>query len=254
MAVLAMMIYMAVFIVFGALNGLISTSAQVPAIQLANQPIQTITPIDHPKIILPLGIRIASYGLQLLQQLLAAPFTVGFCIFFLKIAHRSGAKTTDIFKGFSLFWKAVGACFLVLLLMFFWGLLFMLPAMLFLIWKKIDVFHGAHPNSPIFVLLCIAGIILLIVKMLSYAMTFFVIADDPTVGPLQAIRKSTTMMSGRKWKYICLQLRFIGWGILSLLTCGIGFFWLVPYLQTATAHFYLDVKDRASTPTVQATL
>ena len=79
-------------------------------------------------------------------------------------------------------------------------------------------------------------------------MTFFVLADDPTIGPLQAIKKSTVMMSGKKWKYICLQLRFIGWGILSVLTCDIGFLWLIPYITTAKAHFYLDVKDRASLP------
>lgn len=245
MAVLAMIIYLAVFIVFGVLNGLISASAQVPAIQTAHQTIATSAP---PKIILPLGIRIASYGLQLLQQLLAAPFAVGLCIFFLKIAHRSGAKATDIFKGFSLFWKAVGAYFLVMFLMLFWALLFMLPAIAFLIWKKIDLFHGQHPDFPIFVLLCIAGSILLMVKMISYAMTYFVIADDPTIGPIQAIKKSTVMMTGKKWKFICLQLRFIGWWFLSLLTCGIGFLWLVPYIQTATAHFYLDVKDRAALP------
>ena len=228
--------------------------AQMAAITAAQQNHQTLAHIIPPKIILPQGTRIASFGLQFLQFLLAGPFGVGGCFFFLNIANRSEAKVTDIFKGFTLFWKAVGAYFFVMLLMLFWGLLFLLPSIAFLIWNKIDVFHAQYPDSPVFVLLCIAAIILLMIKMLSYAMTFFVLADDQTVGPLQAIRKSTAMMSCRKWKYFCLQLRFIGWFLLSLLTCNIGLLWLIPYITTAKAHFYLDVKDRASTPTVKATL
>lgn len=39
-----------------------------------------------------------------------------------------------------------------------------------------------------------------------------------------------------------LHLTFIGWFLLSILTLGIGFFWLGPYVQSAQAHFYEDVK------------
>lgn len=261
MAVLTMILYsILTFVIGGAQMGLEhparvhAQQAQIAAMAAAQQHHQTITlskiitQILYPKLDLPLGTRIASDGLQFLQYLLAGPFAVGLCFFLLNIAHRSEAKITDIFKGFSLFWKAVGAYFLLLLIMFFWALLFMLPAIGFLIWKKIDIFHEQYPNSPVFVLLCIAAIILLMIQWLSYTMTFFVLADDPTTGPLQAIRKSTAMMSCRKWKYICLQLRFLGWWFLSLFTCNIGLLWLIPYIKTAEAHFYLDVKDRAALP------
>ena len=257
MAVLVMIIFFVpTLLIVGALLGLQlpaivhDIQTQVAATEAAQQNHQTIAHLAPPQLILPLGTRIVSYGLQFLQYLIAAPFAVGLCFFFLKIAKHSETKISDIFHGFTLFWKAVGAYFLVLLLMLFWGLLFMLPAIAFLIWNKIDVFQGEHTDSPVFVLLFIAAIILMIVKMLSYAMTFFVLADDPSVGPLQAIRKSTAMMAGRKWKYIALQLRFIGWGILSLLTCYIGLLWLIPYMTTAQTHFYLDVKDRAALPKV----
>ena len=51
------------------------------------------------------------------------------------------------------------------------------------------------------------------------------------------------MMEGRRFDLFYLHLSFIGWWLLSILTLGIGFFWLVPYVQTAQAAFYDDVRQ-----------
>jgi uncharacterized membrane protein len=87
-------------------------------------------------------------------------------------------------------------------------------------------------------LLIIPGII----AALSYSMTFYIIADDETMDAMEAIDKSKAMMDGYKWKYFCLALRFVGWALLCILTLGIGFFWLMPYMQVTNAKFYEDVK------------
>ena len=50
------------------------------------------------------------------------------------------------------------------------------------------------------------------------------------------------MMEGHKMQFFLLQLSFIGWALLCLLTLGIGFFFLQPYMSVATASFYLDLK------------
>ena len=46
--------------------------------------------------------------------------------------------------------------------------------------------------------------------------------------------------------YITIQLKFllsfIGWFFLCLLTVGLGFLLLIPYMSTAMAHFYEDLK------------
>ncbi len=76
--------------------------------------------------------------------------------------------------------------------------------------------------------------------VLRYYWTFWIIADDPEVGPVMAIRRSVQLMRGRIWKFICFQLRFVGWGLLAILTCGLGFLFLVPYVGVATALWYRD--------------
>lgn len=87
-------------------------------------------------------------------------------------------------------------------------------------------------------LLIIPGII----AAFSYAMVFFIIADDSSIGVSEALKKSKVMMKGYKWKYFCLSWRFLGWAILSVLSCGIGFLWLFPYMQISFAKFYEDLK------------
>ena len=87
-------------------------------------------------------------------------------------------------------------------------------------------------------LLIIPGII----AALSYSMTFYILADDNSIGAMDAIKKSKKMMDGYKWKYFCLGLRLLGWALLCVLTLGIGFLWLIPYAQVSVAKFYDDVK------------
>lgn len=82
-----------------------------------------------------------------------------------------------------------------------------------------------------------------IIKCIAYSQTLFILASDDTIHPSAAIRKSQNMMRGNKMKYLLLNLRFIGWGLLAVLTLGIGFFWLLPYMATAMAGFYNDLKD-----------
>lgn len=74
-------------------------------------------------------------------------------------------------------------------------------------------------------------------------MTLFIIADEPDISANEAIKKSEAMMKGYKWNYFLLELSFIGWALLAIFTCGIGYLWLTPYMQTTTLHFYLKVKE-----------
>ena len=51
------------------------------------------------------------------------------------------------------------------------------------------------------------------------------------------------MMSGQKWELFVLDLTFIGWVLLSILTAGLGMLFVEPYMSTARAIFYKDLKD-----------
>lgn len=88
-------------------------------------------------------------------------------------------------------------------------------------------------------LLIIPGII----KAFAYAMTPFILVDEPELSASEAIARSEQMMKGHKFDLFYLYLSFIGWFFLSILTIGIGFLWLYPYTETAVAAFYQSLKE-----------
>lgn len=142
--------------------------------------------------------------------LTAGPFMIGFAFLFLNIARGRDREVGQIFEGFKNFGTALGAYILVGLFTFLWSLLLIIPG---------------------------------IIATFSYAMTYFILSDNPRLGPQEAISLSKEMMRGYKWQYFCLQFRFLGWILLSLfLTFGIGMLWVAPYMQTANAHFYEMVR------------
>ena len=82
-----------------------------------------------------------------------------------------------------------------------------------------------------------------IIAAYSYSMTFYILAEDKSISALDAIRKSKEIMKGNKWKLLCLSFRFFGWMLLAILTLGIGFIWLIPYMSVSFATFYDDIKN-----------
>ena len=60
---------------------------------------------------------------------------------------------------------------------------------------------------------------------------------------MDTLRLSRRMMEGHKMQLFKLQLSFIGWILLNVLTLGIGMLWLMPYMMTTLAAFYQDVRN-----------
>ena len=81
-----------------------------------------------------------------------------------------------------------------------------------------------------------------IIKSYSYAMTPYILIDRPELSATDAVKESEKMMNGHKMDLFILDLSFIGWILLSMLTCGILLLYVEPYMQAARAAFYLELK------------
>jgi len=90
-------------------------------------------------------------------------------------------------------------------------------------------------------LLIIPGIIM----AYAYSMAIYISNDNPELSAMDAIKKSKELMRGHKWDLFVLDLSFIGWILLAMLTCGFGLVFLVPYIETAHAEFYRELTDNA---------
>lgn len=81
-----------------------------------------------------------------------------------------------------------------------------------------------------------------IIAIYRYALTPYILAENPDMPVMEAIELSKKMMVGNKMRLFGLQLSFIGWMFLATLSFGIGFLWLSPYMAAAKASFYENVK------------
>ena len=118
-----------------------------------------------------------------------------------------------LFAGFNDFGRIVGTKLLKAIYTFLWSLLLVIPG---------------------------------IVKMYSYAMTDYILRDEPQLANNAAIEKSMSMMDGNKMKLFMLDLSFIGWAILCMFTLGIGYLFLQPYVEASHVAFYEDLKAQAA--------
>lgn len=121
--------------------------------------------------------------------LVALPMMYGYSIVMLSVMRGGEMNIGGLFDGFNDFGRIVGTKLLQAIYTFLWTLLLVIPG---------------------------------IIKNYSYAMTDFILKDQPELANNAAIEKSMAMMDGNKMKLFLLDLSFIGWAILCLFTFGIG--------------------------------
>lgn len=91
----------------------------------------------------------------------------------------------------------------------------------------------------------LAGMVIAYIKALSYSMTPYILTDNPMIGYSRALKLSIAMTAGHKWRMFVLYLSFIGWSLLAVLTFGIGFLFLAPYIHATEAQLYVRLRDIA---------
>jgi len=81
-----------------------------------------------------------------------------------------------------------------------------------------------------------------IIKAFAYSQAFYLLAEDPSLTPTEALKKSQELMRGHKMRLLWLNITFIGWFLLGMLAFGVGLVFVLPYYQTTLAYFYLDIR------------
>ena len=89
-----------------------------------------------------------------------------------------------------------------------------------------------------FILLIVPGIIL----ALMYSQVFYILADDPDIGAIEAFNKSEKMMRGHKWQLFMLNLEYALYIFAGVFTLFIWWAWLIPRYSVAMAGFYEELK------------
>lgn len=188
--------------------------------------------------IVMMGIQIIPYIGGLVQLLIEGPMMVGLAIFTLAISRKQKAEISQIFDGFKKFGYAFASYLLVTIFVFLWCI----PAVIFLVPFIIFTDVPSGYQIALLVVCVFISSIPVIMAIYSYSQTYYILAAEQSIGPFDAIKKSKQIMNGNRWKFFCLGLRFIGWSLLCILTLGIGYLWLMPYMTVSYARFYDDIN------------
>ena len=163
------------------------------------------------KVASKLGIEVLSYSLDLIALLLGGVISVGLCRFLLDMATKRREPRFDtLFSSFNIYLKTLGLNILITLAVLAGTLLFIVPG---------------------------------IIVSLMFSQAFYILSEDPSKSITQCINESVNLMSGHKWELFYLNLTFIGWWLLSLVTLGIAALWVAPYQKLTEANFYLYLNN-----------
>ena len=196
------------------------------------------------------------------------PLAVGCSNFFLRNTSEK-ASFNAVGLGFRDWKRVVWSMFLRDIFLFLWWLpalvAFLAPALTLspllvrdphAVERRIADHHaGWFDCFPlVFFGLLFAGALLVIpviVKTYSYRLVPYLLADNPALSGRAAIDRSRELMHGNKGHAFLLDLSFIGWILLSLLTCGILLvFYVNPYIQCANAELYRALVPAPDRPPV----
>ena len=159
--------------------------------------------------------RYTAFTGNVISLFVTGAFSFGYVVFFLTFMRGGQPRLGQMFDGFKIYGKTLGAHLLMSLFILLWTLLFIIPGM---------------------------------IAAYAYSQTFYIIADNPSIRVREAIKRSKEMMKGHKWRLFCMGLWFFLLSILCVFTLFIGFLWLVPYMQASYAKFYEDLQPPLNAP------
>lgn len=168
-------------------------------------------------------------------------FSSGNAYFYLKAACGQPLAVSDIFMGFRYFQdKALKIQLWISLLHYIAMIPFIVVS--FLVTQNGGLAYTS--SAPLFLAYTVTFLLFEIVSVilrLLYAQTYFLMHDFPQYTERQLLSISRQMMKGQKGRLFYLFVSFLPLFLLSLLSCGIALLWIVPYMNTTMAGFYLDL-------------
>ena len=148
----------------------------------------------------------------LLGAVVVMPMTISLIRIYLAVVNEDKKpQIADAFGGYDDAWSAIKVSLLVTAFTYLWSLLFIVPG---------------------------------IIKYCSYSQAYYILAENKGMSAIEAINRSKAMMEGHKMDFFILGLSFIGWGIVGLITLGVAYIWIMPYMQATYTNFYNSIKPK----------
>ncbi len=152
-------------------------------------------------------------------MLLAPPLMMGILMLFMGATRGIKPDLEDMFRGFNMFGQSVLLFLATGLFVFLWSLLFVIPG---------------------------------IIKAISYMFAPYILAENPDMPVMEAIKASKEMTRGHKGELFVMYLSFIPWFLLCGVTFGFAAIYVGPYVMATYTNAYNRIKYYSSLPPMGA--
>ena len=215
----------------------------------------------------------SSAALNLVLWIYQLVMSFGLTLYCLRLYRGDPCGPPELFYGFSMPGRVVGAQLLVTLIAVACAIALAIPLTVAMV-----AFIIFLPETPAIILAAVlwtAYIAVLVAVMLSYALTTCALADQPGLGAMGAIQYGKNLIRGHRGEYFVLILSFLGWALLCSLLSGVftaavvylelpvpawasgiisvvlllpNYLWLTPYVNTTIAGFYTALQGQGFRP------
>ncbi|MBQ9991992.1 MAG: DUF975 family protein [Firmicutes bacterium] len=182
----------------------------------------------------------ASFICSTAASLLGIP--LGFAIYHCGLVVARGGKggLEELFYAFKrgLAWKSIGLSLLIGLFTFLWSIIGLVLGFLLAYYTQNVIFY-------------IISLIPAIAVSYRYRQAFYILMDNPEISCWEAIRQSKQMMRGNKGDLFILDISFILWYLLGIVTFGLAIFFVTSYQLTVWANYYRSLKGEFNGPSAK---
>ena len=166
---------------------------------------------SYTAILEPVNISAASTFFSVLVSLFTCVLSCGYYIYCMGIRQGLTMPYSSLLEGLSVAGKIIWCYVLMVIKTFLWSMLFLIPG---------------------------------IIAAYRYRFAYYNILTDPTLTAGDAIRLSCQQTNGIKMELFILDLSFLAWDLLSLITVGLLDLWLLPYKILSNLAYFEDAQIR----------
>ena len=92
----------------------------------------------------------------------------------------------------------------------------------------------------------IVSLFLILKLTLDYSQIFLLYLDNPYLSCKEIMHQEQNLMKGNRIRYFYLLVSFVGIALLGVVSLGIGFLWITPYMSMTEVEFYRDLINEHS--------
>lgn len=152
--------------------------------------------------------------LYVVTYVVVPPILIGYYMVYLQATYGEKPQVATLFRPYKECWvQSILLNLLVTIFTFLWTLLLIVPG---------------------------------IIKTFSYSQAMYILAENPDMSAKEAINESKQIMDGHKLDLFVLHLSFIPWQLLSIVTFGLAYIYVAPYMTLTITNFYHNVKRQSA--------